>query len=180
MTIPGMNDFVYVSDNAYSKEDMKEMERQMVSTLSYDLGRPLSLNFLRRYSKIVQATDIEHTLAKYLLDLTFSDHSLSHLAPSFISACASFLSRYLFAFKHLPSSFIEDLWPTDFMNYHTSYTFEHLRPGVEQLAQVLIGQETSKLRSVQKKFSQSNLFSIAQHSCCKSAYVQLALARLSQ
>lgn len=185
MTIPGMNDFVYVSDSAFSKEEMKEMERQMISTLSFDLGRPLSINYLRRYSKIVQANDIEHTLGKYLLDLTFTDHSFSHFFPSYIAACASFLSRYLFVNKRVSSttevaSIIESLWPMKFMFYHTNYTFEQLRPGIEKLGQLLIAQETSKLRSVQKKFSQSNLFSIAQHSCCKSAYVQLALARLSQ
>ncbi|CAF1172271.1 unnamed protein product [Adineta ricciae] len=185
MTIPGMNDFVYVSDNAYSKEEMKEMERRIISTLSYDLGRPLSINFLRRYSKIVQATDIEHTLGKYLLDLTFTDHSFSHLCPSYISACASFLSRYLFAYKRLTSTtsinaLIELLWPSQFMQYHTNYTFDQLRPGIEQLGQLLIAQETTKLRSVQKKFSQSNLFSVAQHSYCKGAYVQTALARLSK
>ena len=185
MTIPGMNDFVYVSDNAYSKEDMKEMERRIFATLSYDLGRPISINFLRRYSKIVQATDIEHTLGKYLLDLTFIDHSFSHLCPSYVSACASFLSRYLFAYKRLTSSvstssLIENLWPNHFMLYHTGYTFEQLRSGIEQLGQLLSGQETCKLRSVQKKFSQSNMFSVAQHSCCKSAYVQLALSRLTK
>ena len=185
MTIPGMNDFVYVSDNAYSKEDMKDMERRMISALSYDLGRPLSINFLRRYSKIVQATDIEHTLGKYLLDLTFIDHSLSHISPSYISACASFLSRYLFSYRRLSSStsvslLIEHLWPNKFMSFHTGYTFEQLRSGIEQLGQLLIAQDTSKLRSVQKKFSQSQLFSVAQHSCCKSAYVQLALANLTK
>lgn len=183
MTIPGMNDFVYVSDNAFSKEDMKEMERRMISALSYDLGRPLSINFLRRYSKIAQATDIEHTLGKYLLDLTFTDHSLAHLKPSYVSACASFLSRYLLSYRRLTSStpislLIDHLWPSKFMLYHTGYTFEQLRPGIEQLAQLLISQETTKLKSVQKKFSQSHLFSVAQHSCCKSAYVQMALAHL--
>jgi hypothetical protein len=185
MTIPGMNDFVYVSDNAYSKEDMKEMERRIFSTLSYDLGRPISINFLRRYSKIVQATDIEHTLGKYLLDLTFLDHSFSHFLPSYVSACASFLSRYLFAYKRLTSStsiqfLIENIWPNKFMNYHTGYTYEQIRQGIEQLGQLLIAQDTTKLRSVQKKFSQSNMFSVAQHSCCKSAYVQLALSRLAK
>ena len=185
MTIPGMNDFVYVSDNAYSKEDMKDMERRMISTLSYNLGRPLSINFLRRYSKIVQATDIEHTLGKYLLDLTFVDHSLSHMAPSYLSACASFLSRYLFAYRRLTLStsitlLVERLWPTRFMTYHTGYSYEELRQGVEQLGQLLIGQDTTKLRSVQKKFSQSNVFSVAQHSCCKTAYVQIALSHLTQ
>jgi hypothetical protein len=180
MTIPGMNDFVYVSDNAYSKDDMKEMERRMISALSYDLGRPLSINYLRRYSKIMQATDVEHTLGKYLLDLTFLDHSFSHLLPSYISACASFLSRYLLAFKSSTSIslLIENLWPKKFMLYHTNYTYEQLRCGIEQLGQLLIGQDTTKLKSVQKKFSQNNLFSIAQHSCCKSAYVQIALLRL--
>lgn len=183
MTIPGMNDFVYVSDNAYTKDDMKEMERRMISTLSYDLGRPLTINYLRRYSKILQATDIEHTLGKYLLDLTFLDHSFSHNLPSYLSACASFLSRYLLAYKRVTPStsmtlFIENLWPKKFMLFHAGYTFTQLRQGIEQLGQLLIGQETTKLRSVQKKFSQSNLFSIAQHSCCKSAFIQLALAHL--
>ncbi|UJR25233.1 hypothetical protein I4U23_006585 [Adineta vaga] len=185
MTIPGMNDFVYVSDNAYSKEDMKEMERRIISTLSYDLGRPLSINYLRRYSKIIQATDLEHTLGKYLLDLTFIDHSFSHLLPSYISACASFLSRYLLAYKRVTSStsmslLIEHLWPEKFMLFHTGYTFEQLRQGIEQLGQLLIGQDTTKLKSVQKKFSQSNMFSIAQHNCCKSAFVQIALTRLTK
>jgi hypothetical protein len=182
MTIPGMNDFVYVSDNAFSKDDMKEMERRIISTLSYDLGRPLSLNYLRRYSKIIQATDIEHTLGKYLLDLTFIDHSFSHFLPSYISACASFLSRYLLSYKRLTSIslLIENIWPTNFMFYHTGYTYEQLRQGIEQLGQLLIGQDTTKLKSVQKKFSQSNMFSIAQHSCCKSAYVQIALTHLSK
>jgi len=157
MTIPGMNDFVYVSDNAYSKEDMKEMERRMISLLSYELGRPLSLNFLRRYSKIVQATDIEHTIGKYLLDLTFIDHSLSHYLPSYISACASFLSRYLIAHKRLISSsisvvtLVDNIWPSKFLGYHTGYTYEQLRTGIEQLGQLLIGQDITKLKSVQKK-----------------------------
>ena len=172
----------------FTKDEMKEMERSIISTLSCDLGRPLSINYLRRYSKIVQASDIEHTLGKYLLDLIFVDHSMAHWAPSYTGACASFLSRYLFAFKRLTtssssasvSSLIDDLWPKDFMNFHTGYTYEQLRSGIEQLAQLLIGQETSKLRSVQKKFSQSNLFSIAQNSCCKSAFVQMAMARLCQ
>jgi G2/mitotic-specific cyclin-B2 len=185
MTIPGMNDFVYVSDNAYSKEDMKDMERRMISALSYDLGRPLSINFLRRYSKIVQATDIEHTLGKYLLDLTFTDHSLCHVSPSYLAACASFLSRYLFSYRRLTATtsislLIEHLWPNKFMSYHTNYTYEQLRQGIEQLGQLLIGQDTTKLKSVQKKFSQSQMFSVAQHSCCKSAYVQLALTHLSK
>jgi len=66
------------------------------------------------------------------------------------------------------------------MFYHTGYTYEQLRQGIEQLGQLLIGQDTTKLKSVQKKYTQSNLFSMAQHSCCKSAYVQIALTGLSK
>ena len=64
------------------------------------------------------------------------------------------------------------------MFYHTNYTYEQLRQGIEQLGQLLIGQDTTKLKSVQKKYSQTCLFSIAQHNCCKSAHVQIALSRL--
>ncbi|CAF0952497.1 unnamed protein product [Didymodactylos carnosus] len=192
MRIPEMNDLVYVSDNAFSKDDMKEMERDIFDQLNYDLGRPLAINFLRRYSKIGQASDIEHTLGKYLLELTFTDISLVHYSPSYLAACAAFLARYLILLQQqqqkkgititpqIIKKLTEHIWPTDFFTYHTSYSFEQLKSGIEQLGQLLIQNESgsNKLKSVKRKYSQPCLFSIATNDCCKLVYVQLALNRL--
>ena len=51
MYAPEVADFVYITDNAYSKEKIKSMEQKMMKALKYDFSNPLCLQFLRRNSK---------------------------------------------------------------------------------------------------------------------------------
>lgn len=49
---PQISSFLYVCDNAYKKEEIIEMERQILSTIDFNLGMPLSYRFLRRYARV--------------------------------------------------------------------------------------------------------------------------------
>ena len=51
MYAPEVGDFVFITDNTYSSEEIRSMERRMLRTLDYSLGNPLCLHFLRRYSR---------------------------------------------------------------------------------------------------------------------------------
>merc|ERR1739848_603595 len=48
---PEVNDFVYITDDAYSANDIKQMELRILKAIKCDLGDPLPINFLRRFSK---------------------------------------------------------------------------------------------------------------------------------
>ena len=51
---PELRDFVYITDNAYTGKQIRDMERHMLAVLNHDLGKPLPLHFLRRNSKAGQ------------------------------------------------------------------------------------------------------------------------------
>jgi len=48
---PTIQDFAAVSDNAYSPEEVRKMEMQMLRTLEFDMAAPSPVFFLRRFSK---------------------------------------------------------------------------------------------------------------------------------
>ena len=51
MYAPEVRDFVYITDNTYTTEDILNMEREMLRVLEYSFGNPLCLHFLRRNSR---------------------------------------------------------------------------------------------------------------------------------
>ena len=57
MYAPEIADFVYITDNAYTKSDIRKMECIILKTLDFQLGRPLPLHFLRRNSKAGDVSD---------------------------------------------------------------------------------------------------------------------------
>lgn len=85
---PIIDDFIYVSDNAYDRDQLIKMEIEILKTVKFDIGCPLSYTFLRRYSKCVKADMKFLTLARYILELSLQDYSFSYLSDS-LKACAS-------------------------------------------------------------------------------------------
>lgn len=51
MYVPEVGDFAYITDNAFTKPQIREMEMLVLRELKFELGRPLPLHFLRRASK---------------------------------------------------------------------------------------------------------------------------------
>jgi len=51
MYSPEVADFAYITDNAFTKAQILQMEQLILKSLNFNLGRPLPLHFLRRASK---------------------------------------------------------------------------------------------------------------------------------
>lgn len=92
---PSVQEIVYMVDGAYTADEVLKAERFMLSMLQFELGWPGPMSFLRRISK-ADDYDLEtRTLAKYFLEITIMDERFVGCTPSFLSAGAHCLARFM-------------------------------------------------------------------------------------
>lgn len=82
MMPPEISDFVYVTDDTYSKQQILVMEMKIFSALKFNLSKPLPIHFLRRFSKAAQCGDRQYKAAKYFLELASIDYEMTSYKPS--------------------------------------------------------------------------------------------------
>jgi len=154
MYAPEIGDFVYITDNAYSKEKIKTMEQKMLKTLSYDFSNPLALQFLRRNSKAGDVNAEQHTLAKFLMEMTLISYKFVTRFPSQIAAAALFLS--------LKISGGHDWSAT--LRHYSGYSESQLLPVAGDMAALVLAMDGSKYEAVKAKYESSRLLKVSRMS----------------
>ncbi|NWW10673.1 CCNB2 protein, partial [Oreocharis arfaki] len=150
---PDVADFVYITDNAYTSNEIREMEMIILKELNFDLGRPLPIHFLRRASKAGEADAKQHTLAKYLMELTLIDYDMVHHRPSEIAAAALCLSQKILG---------HNKWGTK-QQYYTGYAEDSLVMTMKHMAKnvVKVNEKLTKYIAVKNKYASSKLLTIS-------------------
>nr|CAO99272.1 cyclin B [Astropecten aranciacus] len=159
---PEIGDFVYITDNAYTKSQIRTMECNILRKLEFNLGKPLCIHFLRRNSKAGGADCPKHTLAKYLMELTLQEYSFVQYDPSEIAAAALCLSA------KIKESDME--WNPTLVHY-SAYSEDHLVPIMQKMAKVIKAAPSSKFQAVRKKYASSKFMNISSISQLKSQVV---------
>lgn len=70
---PELKDFVFITDKAYTKEDVLQMEFHILSTLSFDITFPTAHRFLERYMKILGDDQTVSIFAYFFVELALVD-----------------------------------------------------------------------------------------------------------
>ncbi|KAM9794029.1 G2/mitotic-specific cyclin-B1 isoform 2-T2 [Syngnathus typhle] len=169
---PEIVDFALVTDQAYTTAQIREMEMTILRVLKFQLGRPLPLQFLRRASKIYEVTGEQHTLAKYLLELTMIDYDMVHYPPSMVASAALALTLKLLDAGE---------WDATLQHY-MEYTPDSLIPVIAHIARnvVKVNEGQTKHMAVKDKYSTSKQMRIATISQLKSSVVKDLAKQLAQ
>jgi len=149
------------------------MEIEVLKTLRFELGRPLSINFLRRNSKVGVVSLDHHTLAKFILELSLVEYALAHIDPSCLAASALLIGLFVIDGKVILFYFglsvlgkllnesnlsagapsVDEVWSPN-LSFYSGYTSGALKPVVKQLAEVLLSAEKSNFKTVVNKYKQ--------------------------
>ncbi|KRY10375.1 G2/mitotic-specific cyclin-B2, partial [Trichinella patagoniensis] len=106
-----VNNLSRCTDYTYSVEEIFAMEREILCSLNFEITRPHSILFLRRFAKASETcTLLEYTIAKYFLDVAVMDYYALHFNPSM----------------------------TNDMQFYSTYTVRQLYPCAKQLLSTMI------------------------------------------
>merc|ERR1712025_504373 len=155
---PSISDFVYITDNAYTESEIGQMELKIIRALSFDLCQPISLNFLRRYSKAGEVDVLQHSLAKFTLEVCLLDCSLVGVPGSLLASASLCFSLLLLDDTTCSST----VW-TDTLAFYSGYSKEAVLELVPQIASNLVNlMKSNKLLAVKNKYKSSKFLKVAE------------------
>lgn len=149
---PNINEFVYITDNSYTKKQVIEMEKLVLQTLNWHLICPTMNSFVTRYLSIVGADDCCEKLTWYLCELAQmnGDVFLKYL-PSEMAASAVCLALYTL---HKPA------WPNT-LEHYSGYTRDDADLCVRDLHKLHCNSPRSPQQAIREKYSTDKYLRVA-------------------
>lgn len=90
---PEVKDFVYITDNAYSKQEIMDMEYTMLKKFEFNVTIISSYRFLERITKLSNDNENVFYLAQYMMELSLVEYRMIKYKPSEIASAAIYLAH---------------------------------------------------------------------------------------
>ncbi|XP_073439336.1 cyclin-A1 [Dendrobates tinctorius] len=150
---PDVDEFVYITDDTYTKKQLLRMEHLLLKVLTFDLTVPTINQFLLQYThKQSVSTKTEH-LAMYMSELTLlQDEPFLKYLPSVTAAAAYALANYT----------INQLFWPDTLQAFTGYSLSDLAPCLIDLHRTCLYAPNQAIREKYKtpKYMQVSLITL--------------------
>ncbi|KAJ8762900.1 hypothetical protein K2173_023029 [Erythroxylum novogranatense] len=159
---PQVEEFCYITDNTYFRDEVLEMESAVLNYLKFEMTAPTAKCFLRRFVRVaheineVPPMQLE-CMANYITELSLVEYSMLCYAPSLLAASSIFLAKYIL----LPS---KRPWnPT--LQHYTQYQPSDLGDCVKDLHRLCFNCNSSTLPAIREKYSQHKYKFVAKKYC---------------
>ncbi|NXY90010.1 CCNA1 protein, partial [Alcedo cyanopectus] len=141
--IPEANEFVYITDNSYTKSQLLEMEHLLLKVLSFDLTVPTINQFLLQYFQRHGVCMKTENFARYLAELSIlqADPFLKYL-PSQTAAAAYCLANY---------TVNRSLWPETLAEF-TGYSLSEIMPCLTDLHKACLNPRYPQMQAIKDKY----------------------------
>ncbi|KAM9237489.1 cyclin-A2 [Dugong dugon] len=150
---PEVAEFVYITDDTYTKKQVLRMEHLVLKVLAFDLAAPTVNQFLTQYFLHQQPANCKvESLAMFLgeLSLIDADPYLKYL-PSIIAGAAFHIALYTITGQSWPESLVQK----------TGYTLESLKPCLMDLHQTYLRAPQHAQQSIREKYKNSKYHGVS-------------------
>ena len=138
-----MGEFVYITDDTYTKKQVLRMEHLILKVLAFDLSMPTALSFITNFAVSSSISRTTMFLAMYICELSLleADPFLQYL-PSELAASSLALARHTLE---------QEAWPEE-MQESTGYGMEALMPCVAHLTTLYNNASTHPQQAIREKY----------------------------
>lgn len=103
---PEIRDFVYITDKAYTKEEILAQEYDLLRTLDFNITTPSTYRFLERFMKLSDSDDLIFNFARYLTEMTLIEIKMQKWKPSIVAASSIYVARKILKRPNAWNSFL--------------------------------------------------------------------------
>ncbi|PSR79056.1 hypothetical protein PHLCEN_2v7243 [Hermanssonia centrifuga] len=151
---PSVEEFVFMTEKGYTREEILKGERIVLQTLEFKVSHYCSpYSWMRKISRADDYDVQTRTLSKFLTELTLLDHRFLRVKPSMVAAIGMYTARRMLGGN----------WGEAFV-YYSGFTEEHLLPGHAMLVQKLVEVNPDRQcickKYAHKKFLKASAFAV--------------------
>ncbi|KAK7465234.1 hypothetical protein BaRGS_00037604 [Batillaria attramentaria] len=141
---PDVAEFVYITDDTYTKKQVLRMEHLMLKVLAFDISPPTINWFCDRIIKAVHADDQTRFMCMYLTELVLMDmDKYLHYPNSLVAATSLCLANIILD--------ADSPWPEECVQA-TGYTLEQLLPCLKEMHRMHRDAEDHPQQAIRDKY----------------------------
>ncbi|ALC44477.1 CycA [Drosophila busckii] len=153
---PDVGEFVFLTDNTYTKAQVLRLEQVLLKILSFNLCTPTAYVFINTYAVICDMPEKLKNLTLYIAELSLLDgESYMQYLPSMMSAGALALARHMLGLA---------MW-TPQLEEITTYNMKQLKDLVLMLYQTHKSVKSQNTQAIREKYNRDKYKKIASTEC---------------
>jgi cyclin B len=111
--LPKIDDFIYITDNAYVKDEVVKMEEDVLSKLNFSFLYPSPIKFFEYLSLHFKFEKKHHMMGKYLMESFLLDVKNAKYKPSIISCACAYIVMKFFKMPNYHDSYNKKFYVLD-------------------------------------------------------------------
>ena len=152
INVPKVEDFIYITDNAYTKDEVFKMENDILSKLNFSLLYPSPIKFYEYLSLHFNFSKKHHMLGKYLMETFLLDLKYIKYKPSIISCACIYIVMKFFKMQNYKQSYDKKFYLVD-ENVNTISNGFGVKDCAQDICVYVDNINNTNLLSCQKKYT---------------------------
>ena len=153
---PKINQFLEITDNAYTKKELFEMENDILLKLKFDIISPTPIDFYNIITKAYNLQKEQYLFGKYFMESSLIDYKLLKYPASVIGVACAYVTMKFFGIKDY-----KKLYSKNILNKNNPKKV--IKDAARDICFAVKNIHNSNLQSVRDKYSSPHYLNVAKY-----------------